>query len=356
MVVEKLNLVNFRNYDDQKIEFSDGINILYGDNAQGKTNLVEALYFSSIGKSFKSSKEKDLINFNKTNANIRLNVKKNIGDVQIEINLFRNQKKQIKVNGGYLTKIADLLGNLVTVFFSPEDLKLIKEAPEDRRKFLDVSISQLSKKYFYLLLKYQEILVNRNNLLKNKNDLELISSQINIWDKFLASAGKDIILQRLKFVQILSGYANKIHKFLTEEKEDLTISYQGITGNDNEIENLILYQLKLDFEKDLQSGFTHSGPHRDDLKLFVNGKDVRQYGSQGQQRTVALSLKLAEKEILNQKLGEYPITILDDVFSELDENRKSRLLKLLSKGQTFITTTEKTTVGNIINIENGKII
>ncbi|MBQ7307523.1 MAG: DNA replication/repair protein RecF, partial [Clostridia bacterium] len=321
MVVEKVILNNFRNYENQEITFDNGINIIYGKNAQGKTNLVESIYYASIGKSFKIAKDKELINFKHDSARIKLTVKKEIGNVDIEINLFQNKKKQIKVNGGYLTRIGDLLGNLVTVFFCPNDLKLIKDAPGDRRKFLDVSISQLSRKYFYLLLKYQEILEQRNNLLKNKNNLEIITSQIDVWDRYLAKIAKDIILQRVRFVEILSVYANKVHKYLTMNQEELTITYQGIMGSEEELEDLIYQKLKLNFEKDLQAGYTQIGPHRDDLKLVLNDTNVKLYGSQGQQRTVALSLKLAEKEILKEKLGEYPITILDDVFSELDDDR-----------------------------------
>ena len=356
MIVEKVNLNNFRNYENQEIVFKDGINIIYGKNAQGKTNLVESLYYASIGKSFKLSKDKELINFEKDNAKIKLTVKKEIGNVDIEVNLLKNKKKQIKVNGGYLSRIGDLLGNLVTVFFCPNDLKLIKDAPGDRRKFLDVSISQLSRKYFYLLLKYQEVLEQRNNLLKNKNNLELITSQIDVWDRYLAKLAKDIIIQRVRYVEILSVYADKVHKYLTKNQEELKITYQGIVDNEDVLEEKILEKIKANFEKDLQAGYTQVGPHRDDLKLVLNDTDVKLYGSQGQQRTVALSLKLAEKEILKEKIGEYPITILDDVFSELDDDRKDRLLKMLSKGQTFITTTEKVSIGNLIEIGNGKII
>lgn len=362
MIVKKLQLRDYRNYQgDNIVNFDNGINILYGDNAQGKTNLVEAIYFSSIGKSFKpATKEKDLINFNSESSQIKLDVEKNIGTIQLEINLFNTQKKQIKVNGGNISKICDLLGNLVTVFFSPNDLKLVKETPEDRRKFLDIAISQLSKKYFYLLCKYQEILLNRNNLLKSGKNINDLKKEIDVWDIYLSQTAKSIIEQRSKFVELLSTHANKIHKYLTDEKENLVIKYQyGDFGED--IESGMIEKLKNNLGKDLQFGYTTIGPHRDDLKLLVNDKDVKVYGSQGQQRTVALTLKLAEKEILSTKLDEYPIMILDDVFSELDDKRKQKLLNLLSnKGQTFITTTTEKdlineSIGLKIKIDNGKI-
>ena len=358
MIVEKVELNNFRNYLNQEIKFKDGINVIYGDNAQGKTNLVEALYFCSIGKTFKSCKEKDLIRFSSETAQIKLEVKKNIGKIKIETNIFKTQKKVIKVNGGYLNKVADLYGNLVTVFFSPNDLKLVKDAPGDRRKFLDVSISQLSRKYLLLLIKYQQIMDERNALLKSKISVEEMLPQIDIWNRYISKVAKDIITQRAKYVAMLNEYASKVHRYLTDGEENLEVSYQTQADTIENCENEIYQKLKESFEKDYQVGFTQTGPHRDDLKLIVNGIDIKTFGSQGQQRSVALSLKLAEKEILKDKLGEYPILILDDVFSELDENRVERLLKLLKNGQTFITTTEEisASVGNIIKIKDGKVV
>ena len=355
MYVKELKINNYRNYKNQKINFDKGLNVIYGGNAQGKTNMVEAIYLCSIGKSFKSAKDSVMINFDSDQSDIGVKVSKTEGDIDIEMTLTKNHKKQIKVNGGYLTRLSDILGNLVTVFFSPDDLKLIKEAPGDRRKFLDISISQLSKRYVYILSRYQQILTERNNLLKSKNGTEYIKDQIDVWNHQLASTGSDIIIQRLRFVKILNEYAKKIHLYLTDNTENLIVEYQGISDKEEEIESLLYNALTKDFEKDVMQGYTGIGPHRDDLKLVVNGLDVKTYASQGQQRSVALSLKFAEKEILANKLGEYPITILDDVFSELDENRNKRILELLSKGQTFVTTTNRCNVGKQIKILNGEV-
>lgn len=354
MIVEKLYLTNFRNYEKECIEFCDGINVIYGDNAQGKTNLVEALYYLSIGKSFKVAKDKDIIKFGTEIGSMKAVVRRLIGKIDIEIVLNQN-KKQIKVNGGNLTKVGDLLGTLVTVFFSPNDLKLVKEAPNDRRKFLDIGISQLSKRYFTLLCKYQNILEQRNKLLKNKQDLSTIASEIDIWDRYLCQVAKNIIIQRMRYVNILSEKANNIHKFITNDKEELKLSYQTICEKEEDIEKALYNKLKSDYERDLNLGYTQSGPHKDDIKIYLNNEDVKMFGSQGQQRTVALSLKFAEKEILKEKIGEYPIMILDDVFSELDDSRNNKIMQLLRKGQTFITTTKKCSTGKQIKISAGKV-
>ena len=355
MYVKELRLNNFRNYKSQRIVFSEGLNVIYGGNAQGKTNMVEAIYLCSIGKSFKNSKDNMMINFGSDSAGISVKVAREMGDVDIDMSLLSGHKKQIKINGGYLTKLSDILGNLVTVFFSPEDLRLIKDAPGDRRRFLDISISQLSKRYVYILNRYQQILTQRNNLLKSDKEVEYIKDQIDVWNRQLAMVAKDIIIQRLRYVKMLNEYAHKIHLFLTDNAENLEIEYQCISDKEDEIEEIIYNKLNQDFEKDLAVRYTQTGPHRDDLKLVVNNLDVRVYGSQGQQRSVALSLKFAEKEILKQKIGEYPITILDDVFSELDDNRNKKILEMLKKGQTFVTTTNKCGVGKQIEIRQGEV-
>ena len=354
MFVKNLSLKNFRNYSEEYFEFDSGINIICGENAQGKTNLVEALYYMSIGKSFKNTKEQELIFFGKDFSQIIVNIEKNIGEITLEADLSKKTKKILKVNGSNLSRTGDLLGNLVTVFFCPDDLKLIKEAPQDRRRFMDICLSQLSKKYFNLLERYNIILKNRNDLLKSK-DSEVIESTIPIWNEQLADTGKEIIYQRLKFIEILDKHCKKIHQYLTDDTEKINIKYYGINSeNKEEIKKSILEKLNENFEKDLANGHTSTGPHRDDLIISINGLDIKNFGSQGQQRTTALSLKLAEKEILKEKIGEYPITILDDVFSELDSNRVNKLLSILKTGQTFITTTASVENYNSIKITNGK--
>lgn len=361
MYATELKIKNYRNYNEEKITFSPNLNLIVGKNAQGKTNLLETIYYSAIGKSARTTKDADLINWQKERAGFSLKVQKKEGSKTIEAVFSRGQKKSIKVNGINLLKIGDLLGNVSVVFFSPDELKLVKDAPQDRRKFLDTDISQLSKNYFYLLLKYNKILDQRNKLLKSKNNVSVIEQTLPIWDVQLAETGSKIIAYRIKFLARLKEFVKQSHTYLTSGKEELEIEYAGIVGKDEiEIKTKLLDGLKQVREKDLKLGYTNIGPHRDDIKLVVNGVDIRSFGSQGQQRTVALSMKLAELEIFKEELGEYPILLLDDVLSELDQDRQQKLLWRASKVQTILTATQYDPFmvqdANIIKIENGKII
>lgn len=357
MEITSVNVQNFRNYKNETINFDKNINILVGQNAQGKTNLIEAIYFCCIGKSPRTNKESDLINYDNENSKINLNFLTKEGRKKIEIILNKKGKKIVKLNQINILKISQLVGYLKCIFFSPDDLKLIKETPQDRRKFLNTDISQLSKSYFYNLLKYNKILEQRNNLLKDKNNIQTIKQTISIWNEQLSEIGSSIILERLKYTEELKKYINDIHSYLTNNKEKLEIFYSNYQILDkNSIKNQILQQLEENFEKDFKLGYTTVGPHRDDLRFIINNEDVKNFASQGQQRTVALSIKLAEVEIFKNVIGEYPILLLDDVLSELDESRKIRLLNIVKRYQTIITTTkfdnynlEKT---KLIKIEN----
>ena len=351
---------NFRNYSNETCYFSPRTNVLIGSNAQGKTNLVEAVYFCAIGKSPRTSNEKDLIMEGADHAKITLEFNVKAGRKKIEIIINRKGKKIVKINGVNVLKIADLVGYLKCVFFSPDELKLIKETPEDRRKFLNTDISQLSKMYFYNLIKYNKILNERNNLLKISKDESRVKQTIDVWNEQLASVGAYIVRERLKYVEKLKEYIVKIHKFLTNDAEKLDIFYADYDTFDiDKIKDILKKQLENSFEKDFRLGYTNVGPHRDDLKFYINDKEVKVFGSQGQQRTVALSIKLAEVEIFKQVAGEYPILLLDDVLSELDNDRKNNLLKLISDYQTIITTTEINSQLDdlfLIHIKNGKVI
>lgn len=357
MEITSVNVQNFRNYKNETINFDKNINILVGQNAQGKTNLIEAIYFCCIGKSPRTNKENDLINYDNENSKINLNFLTKEGRKKIEIILNKKGKKIVKLNQINILKISQLVGYLKCIFFSPDDLKLIKETPQDRRKFLNTDISQLSKSYFYNLLKYNKILEQRNNLLKDKNNIQTIKQTISIWNEQLSEIGSSIILERLKYTEELKKYINDIHSYLTNNKEKLEIFYSNYQILDkNSIKNQFLQQLEENFEKDFKLGYTTVGPHRDDLRFIINNEDVKNFASQGQQRTVALSIKLAEVEIFKNVIGEYPILLLDDVLSELDESRKIRLLNIVKRYQTIITTTkfdnynlEKT---KLIKIEN----
>ena len=359
MFVTELKLNNFRNYGEQNIKFLPNINLIVGKNGQGKTNMLEAIYFSALGKSPKTSKEQELINWSKDRASFSVTVKKNSGIKTIQTIFSRKTKKIVRVNNVNLLKIGDLLGNVNVVFFSPDELKLIKDAPQDRRKFLDTDLSQLNKNYFYALTKYNKILEQRNKLLKS-NSLN-IEQTLSIWDTQLANVGSAIILERIKFLEKLKSIAKEAHSYLTSGKEILELEYSGIVGeNAEEIRNKILRELEKFRDKDIKLGFTNVGPHRDDIKILSNGVDIRSFGSQGQQRTAALSMKLAELEIFKEEVGEYPVLLLDDVLSELDQERQQRLLNYSKKLQTIITTTQYDPFmfqnANIIKVEDGKIL
>lgn len=357
----ELKLNNYRNYAEEDIKFLNGINLLVGKNAQGKTNLLETIYYSAIGKSPRVNRDTDLINWQKDRANFCVFAQKKEGTKKIEILFNRQTKKAIKVNGINLLKIGDLLGTINVVFFSPDELKLVKNAPEDRRKFMDTDISQLNKNYFYTLIKYNKIIDQRNKLLKtNKNETSL-EQTLPIWDTQLAEAGSKLIVERIKFLEQLKKYVSDTHSFLTNNKENLAIEYAGTTGSSQEeIKQKLLQELIKSRDKDKKLGFTTVGPHRDDIKLTTNNVDVRTFGSQGQQRTVALSMKIAELEIFKDECGEYPILLLDDVLSELDQDRQQRLLWKVKNIQTIITATQYDPFmfqnANIIKIDNGKVL
>lgn len=341
MKIDKLVIENFRNYSNQTITFKNGINVLEGKNAQGKTNLLEAIFLCSIGKSPRTSKDKELIKFNSDCAYIKIFFESKKGKEDIEIILPNNQNKTVKINGVAIKKMGELMEVFNTIYFSPDELKIVKEGPADRRNFMDIDISQVSKVYFYLLQRYQKTLNQRNKLLKNTFDFNVLSDTISIWDAQLAELGSKIIMSRIKFINKLKVIADKKQKELTNNKENLFLEYQGITGQTvEEIKATLLSSYKESLEKDFSLKYTTVGPHRDDFKIQVNNIDIRSMGSQGQKRTTALSLKLAELEIFANEIGEYPVLLLDDVLSELDEERRIKLLESASKIQTILTCTE----------------
>lgn len=360
MQIHSVELVNFRNYEKEKIHFKNNLNVIVGKNAQGKTNLLESIFLCCVGKSFKTNVEKDLINKTKTSASIKINFTNKKGKVNVTVGL-ENNKKFVKLNEINLLKISQLLGNLCCVFFSPNELKLVKETPEDRRKFINLDLSQINKEYYFNLIRYNNILKERNKLLKMYESENTIKETLPIWDAQLANVGAKIIKDRLNFINKLNAFAHIEHKNLTSNEENLFISYNSNENLENktesEIEQSLLNNLKINHDKDIKLKYTTIGPHRDDLKFSINGFDVKNFASQGQQRTVALSLKLAELEIFKEVLGEYPILLLDDVFSELDDNRQNKLINRVKSIQTIITTTNfnYNISANIIEIENAKI-
>lgn len=358
MKIETLSVHNFRNYSDLHVKFDDKVNVFIGKNAQGKTNLLESIFYCCIGKSFKSCKDKDLIKWGEENASIKLKANKKYRDVEIDINLNKTQKKSIKINRLPIRKIGELIGEINVVFFSPQELKLVRESPDERRKFMDIDISQNNKRYFYQLSRYEKILANRNKLLKNSQTLEAVKETIDIWDRALVTSAKFIAFERNKFIEQIMPYSQKAHSYISGGKENLTLKYKcGCGVNlDEKFEVSMDKLLKKNLEKDFRLGYTSIGTHRDDIDIYLNDVEVKNFGSQGQQRTVALSLKLAELENMFNINGEYPILLLDDVFSELDIDRQKRLLKFVDRTQTFITCTDEREIeGKLYTIIDGKI-
>lgn len=340
MRVVSVELKNFRNYDSLSLKFSDGINVLVGKNAQGKTNLLEAIYLVAIGRSPRTSKDRDLIKWGSDFAKVNVEITRIGGRKKIEVYLFNNQNKAIKINSFPISKIGELMGEFNCIYFSPDEMRLIKDSPDERRRFIDIHLSQFDKNYFYHLAKYNKVLQARNKLLKSGNE-SVIKDTISIWNEQLASIGAKLIFDRIKFLQKLSVHAKIVHGYLTSDSEVMDLEYVGMTGDSiSDIKNKLQSEYDKNLAKDIHIGYTTVGPHRDDIKISANGIDLRSFGSQGQQRTGALSLKLAELEVFCENLGEYPVLLLDDVLSELDIDRQNKLLSFVEKMQTIITCTD----------------
>ena len=361
MFIKSLTLKNFRNYGEEQISFNDGINILTGANAQGKTNAAEAIFFLCTGYSPRANRDKLVIKNGEETAEISGTASSLYGDVSVRVAFNKNDKKSIYVNGLQVLKIGEILGNINSVFFNPSELKLVQESPEDRRRFLNVSLSQMSKNYFYALQRYNKILSQRNNLLKDP-ERYIIRETLPIWDEQLTKQAAKIIKARNEFLTQISPIAEEKHALLSDGKETLKMKTEsGYYGTEEEIAYAMYQDLKTGLERDMRLGFTSIGPHRDDIKFTLNDMDVRVYGSQGQQRTVALSLKLAETETFFNRFGEYPILILDDVLSELDKKQQRKLVSAVEHLQTIFTATGmdrtifKNKQFNRLIVENGKV-
>ncbi|MBQ7942624.1 MAG: DNA replication/repair protein RecF [Lachnospiraceae bacterium] len=334
MLIKSLELENFRNYESLAMTFDAGTNILYGDNAQGKTNILEAIYLSATTKSHKGSKDKDIVNFNAEEAHIRTYVIKDELENRVDMHLRKNKSKGIAINGQKIKKAAELLGMLNIVFFSPEDLSIIKNGPAERRRFVDMELCQLDSFYLYNLNNYNKIVNQRNKLLKELYFNPGLKDTLSIWDSQLVSYGSKIMERRETFIKQLNEIIYDIHKKLSGGKEELVIHYEP----DCRIED---YERELSQgqERDIRLKMTCTGPHRDDFSFMVGDIDIRKFGSQGQQRTAALSLKLSEIELVKKITKDTPLLLLDDVLSELDSNRQNYLLNSIGDIQTIITCT-----------------
>ena len=359
MRIKNLKLKNFRNYVDEPVSFSDGLNVLFGRNAQGKTNCAEAVFYLCTGVSPRSSRDKQLIRHGQQFAEISAVADGRYGEVELYAKICENSR-EVRLNGTKITKNADILGNIYGIFFSPHELRLIQDGPDERRRFLNVSISQLSKPYYVALSRYKKILEQRNNLLKEK-DISLIYDTLPVWDEQLAKYAAIVAYKRAEFVEKLAPIANRIHSHLTDGAENLKVSLdKKYKGDEKELEQKFYDEFSANYERDIRLGFTASGPHRDDLDIEIDGVDAKNFASQGQTRTAALSLKLAEVEIFKDVSGEYPVLILDDVMSELDLPRRKKLVGYTKELQTILTCThaERVLYGSIANkikIEGGKI-
>ena len=334
MIIKSIELQNFRNYEDLNISFDEGTNIFYGDNAQGKTNILEAAYLSGTTKSHKCSKDKEMIRFGEQESHIRTVVVKKDKEYQIDMHLKNNRSKGIAINKVPIKKASELFGILNMVFFSPEDLNIIKNGPAERRRFLDSELCQLDKIYLSDLTIYNKILNQRNKLLKDMVYRPDLKDTLPVWDMQLVETGRKIIRRRKQFVDELNEIVHDIHYRISGEKEDLLLQYEP------SIEDIFFEdELSRVKERDMRQCMTSVGPHRDDLLFSIGEVDIRKFGSQGQQRTSALSLKLSEIELVKRSIHDTPVLLLDDVLSELDSNRQNYLLNSIHDTQTLITCT-----------------
>ena len=334
MYIESLELKNFRNYEDLSIVLDPGTNILYGDNAQGKTNVLEAIYLCGTTKSHRGSKDKEMIRFDQDESHIRMMVKKDGVSHKIDMHLKKNKAKGIAIDGIPIRKAAELFGIVNLVAFSPEDLNIIKNGPAERRRFLDSEICQLSRLYMIELANYNKVVAQRNKLLKEISFSGRMADTLEIWDEQMVRYGTSIISERKKFISRLNDILSEIHQNLTGGKEQILITYEPNVSEEGFSE-----ELKAGRERDLRFGQSYTGPHRDDFCVRVNDIDIRKYGSQGQQRTAALSLKLAEIRLVEEEIHDTPVLLLDDVLSELDGSRQNYLLQSIHSIQTLITCT-----------------
>mgnify|MGYP003292842193 CR=1 FL=1 len=334
MKLNNINLRNFRSYSALSLDFNPGVNLIVGDNAQGKTNILEAIYVCSTTKSHKGSKDKEIVRFGEDESHIKMMVRRDGIPYRIDMHLKKNKAKGVAVNGIPIKKASELFGIVNVIFFSPEDLNIIKNGPAERRRFIDLELCQLNKLYVYNLVQYNKIIVQRNKLLKELDFNPTLKETLDIWDYQLVQYGKELISMRTAFIKELNELIHDIHFHLSGEKEELVIQYEPNVTVDNFEEILKKNQFQ-----EIRQKMTLTGPHRDDLNFIVNGTDIRKYGSQGQQRTAALSLKLAEIELVKKTVKDYPILLLDDVLSELDSKRQEHLLSEINHIQTLITCT-----------------
>lgn len=336
MFIKRLQMLNYRNYNVLDISLGPHVNVFMGDNAQGKTNILEGIYYCAFARSHRTSKDRELINWNSDNALLSVTVCRERLDKRIDISILKDGKKAIQINKIKIKKIGELFGNFNVVMFSPEDLKIIKDSPGVRRKFIDMELCQLNPKYYYNLVQYNKVLNERNSILRNKN---INKDILDVYDMQLVEFGYNIIIDRLEYIQKLNKYSAKIHSDITSGKEKIEFKYiSTIKDLENIKENFYLL-LEKNRSRDCERGITSIGPHRDDFTVLINDIDTKSYGSQGQQRTAVLTIKFSSLKIIKELTGEHPVLLLDDVLSELDFSRKRYILSTIGDIQTIITCT-----------------
>ena len=357
MIIKSIELADYRNYDSLVLQFDRGTNILYGDNAQGKTNILEAIYVAATTKSHKGSKDREIVNFDKEEAHIRTYLEKDGKEIRVDMHLRKSKSKGIAIDGQKIKKAADLLGLCNVVFFSPEDLGIIKNGPAERRRFVDMELCQLDNFYLYNLNHYNKIVNQRNKLLKDMYMNPSLKGTLDVWDMQLVQYGEKIIQRRLRFIEEVNAIIGDIHHKLTGGRERIGLSYEpgcGALSLDAALEK--------NRERDIRMKSTSVGPHRDDICFMAGGIDIRRFGSQGQQRTAALSLKLSEIELVRQIIKDTPVLLLDDVLSELDKHRQNYLLDSIHDIQTLITCTgldefvnHRFSINKVFHVQNGHV-
>ncbi len=360
MIVNNLKIKNYRNFKDIDINLNNSLNIFIGDNGQGKTNLLESIYLCSIGRTFRLNSEDELINFVENKSTIDLVLDKNNYKLNIELFLEKGKRKQVKINKIKLDKTGEMIGVLNNVIFTPDDMKIIKGSPIERRKFINIDISQIKPKYKYLLNKYKKIITQRNNLLKNYYTNKENKDIIDIWNNYLIDIGTELICYRNEYINNLKKYVVNIYSDLSGNKEIFDLKYKCNIGSICDldkvsIKNIFQQKINNNIETEIQKKTSMYGPHKDDLIISINNKECKYFGSQGQQRSAILALKLAEIEIIKDEIGEYPILLLDDVLSELDNKRKGYLINHIKNIQTVITTTDDNDLKNLTKDFDKKI-
>lgn len=355
MYIQELALSSFRNYSEMHITLDKGINIFKGDNAQGKTNILEAIYLCATARSHRTSQEKEVIKWDEEAAHITLDVQKRTFEDKIDFHITQ-KGKAVAINKMPVAKLGELFGTVTVVMFSPEDLQLIKKSPKERRRFIDIELCQFNKLYYYALKQYYKVLKQRNNALKQYTH-GVDSEMLDVWDMQYVSYAKEVIEKRSEFIKQINALAKQIHADISGGKEDLEVVYEPNVQADHIEDKVARYR-----QKDIMTQSSSVGPHRDDLKFLINGMDVKVYGSQGQQRTVVLSLKLAELRLMQENMGEAPILLLDDVLSELDDNRQKYLFSYTENIQTLITCTgveqsvwNNQKIGKLYNVVKGSV-